>query len=236
MSFVRVAIWLSLALVAFKACELAPAPVASLGLLAAPELQATAAPVPSLPASAVQREADSLRVASDAAARFCATSSAPAYMRTACGQLSRIRGRLATLLATATVPKPETVYVTTPAPGTPPAGNAGHIGYAVQLHYNAPAPYFPASGVDTVTICGVVDGPSTDAVNRRRLAWPPVRMRALGDSSSWTLRAGNPLTSMCAKAIAAAGLTRTDSIPVQWSGHWVTIAGRRLYRPFPDVP
>lgn len=113
----------------------------------------------------------------------------------------------------------------TPAPST-------HTGYAVQLAYHSATMYQPAPGVDTVTVCAVV----TDQAGRRRLVWPPVRMQVLGDSARVTTRYGNPLSSMCARAISAFGLTSTDSLPVTWGGDWITVGGVRLWRPFPSVP
>lgn len=116
--------------------------------------------------------------------------------------------------------------------GTAPPAPSPHVGYAVQLVYNSATMYQPAPGVDTVTVCAVV----TDQAGRRRLAWPPVRIQTLGDSARFGNRSGNPLASMCARALTAFAVSVADSMPVTWAGDWIPVAGRRLWRPFPSVP
>jgi hypothetical protein len=180
-------------------------------------LAAITASAQSVPDATVRRELDSLRAVKVSTDRYCGTSNATGYMRTACLILARSTTRLAAALATA------------PTGGT---GNAGHTGYAVSLYYNSPTMYQPPAGVDTVTVCAVVE----DAIGQKKLGWPPVRMRTIGDSARWGARGGNPLSQMCARAITAAGLTRTDSLPVTWNGQHITVSGRTLWRPFAWVP
>jgi hypothetical protein len=111
-------------------------------------------------------------------------------------------------------------------------GSPGNAGYAVQLYYNSGAMYEPPSGMDTVTICAVLESQT----GARSLAWPPVRIKTLGDSAIFGERGGNPATQMCARALAESGLSDTTKVSVVWAGDWITIGGRRLWRPFPAVP
>jgi hypothetical protein len=100
----------------------------------------------------------------------------------------------------------------------------------VENFYNSPRLFYPVEGVDTVTVCAVVQRGAA-----RKLVWPPVRMRVLGDSATYGLRGGNPLAQMCADA-AAMRLTSTDSVPGTWGLERVVYEGRTLWRPFAIVP
>jgi hypothetical protein len=191
-----------------------------------------------VPAIAVAMEVESLLVVRDATDRYCKTSSATGYMKAACTRFDFSLGRLSRVLEQPV--KPETVFV---APGVPPGacmpeesgcnpGSRGNVGYTVQLYYNSQTMYEPPSGVDTVTICAVLESQS----GAQSLAWPPVRIKTLGDSSVFGPRGGNPATQMCARALAMSGLADTTKVAVTWMSEWVTVAGRRLWRPFPAVP
>jgi hypothetical protein len=151
-------------------------------------------------AAAVGRLADSLRVAEDGLTRYCSTRGAPAYVRRSCVEVVNIRRSLEALYAT-----------------------------RFALAREGPAIWsssmIPVAGVDTITVCGVIHYWD----HSERLVWPPVRVRALGDSAAWSRRGGNPLTLMCAAAFP--GLSPRDSVPVEWSAGWTVIDGRRLYRP-----
>ena len=118
---------------------------------------------------------------------------------------------------------------------TPPLcnpGSPGNVSYAVTLHYNSLSFGFPAPGSDTVTMCAVFES----STGTRKLAWPPVRVRTMGDSASWSDRDREPLSKSCAAALKRSGLSVTDSLPVAWVGDWVTLGGRRVWRPFPSIP
>jgi hypothetical protein len=137
--------------------------------------------------------------------------------------IRRLANRVDSIEATVPVPVTPVPDSVTPAP---------HIGYAATVYYNSLAFGFPDAGVDTVTVCAVLE----DQAGVRKLAWPPVRIKTLGDSAAWAPRGGNPLAQMCAKAMAVSGLAVADSIPVTWSADWATIGPSRLWRPFPAVP
>jgi len=123
----------------------------------------------------------------------------------------------------------------TAVPGCNP-GSPGNLGYVVQLHYESDSMYFPRPGVDSVTICGVL----TDAAGARKLAWPPMLFIATATRDSGRLDERNgsafTMTQKCARTLAVNGMTDTTSIPVVWSGDWITHQGRRIWRPFPALP
>jgi len=117
------------------------------------------------------------------------------------------------------------------APGCNPA-SPGNVSYAVTLLYNSLYFGFPALGSDTVTMCAVIES----TAGARKLAWPPVRVRTMGDSASWSFRDHEPLSKSCAAVLKKSGLLAADSLVVIWAGDWVTLGGRRVWRPFPSVP
>jgi len=134
-------------------------------------------------------------------------------------------------LARDTVHIRDTVFVQPP----PVVPDATQVGYAVQLYYESGVQYFPAAGVDTVTICATV----TNTTGVRKLAWPPIQIiRTIGDSAVFELRNGPfyTMANKCANTLAALVSTDTTSVPVAWSAEWITYQGRRLWRPFPTVP
>jgi hypothetical protein len=114
--------------------------------------------------------------------------------------------------------------------------------YATRYYTNSENQWFASeaiSFVDTVTLCAVLEGPAPSTT--KRLVWPPVRFRYYGDNDSvtFTLRSGNPLMQMCARAAQAEGITSADSLTapkVVWKGEWFDYRGRRLWRPLASLP
>lgn len=193
--------------------------VAVVGLLAQAPMPRVVAfsdvDVPLVSAPAVKRLTDSLRLVEDAMSRFCATASAPAYVKRACGTLLKVRRGFDALYGTQFTIRPD--------------GPVWVAGYASGVNG------FPVAGQDTVTVCAKVH--LWD--HSERLAWPPVRVRLVGDSAILTERWGNPLQQMCERSFLAGPWSITtgrDSIPVTWSGRWVTIDGRRVFRPVFEAP
>lgn len=118
---------------------------------------------------------------------------------------------------------------------TPPVcnpGSPGNVSYAVTLLYNSLFFGFPPIGSDTVTMCAMFES----STGMRKLAWPPVHVRTVGDSSSWSFRDREPLSKSCAAVVKRSGLPVSDSLVVTWVGDWVTLGGRRVWRPFPSIP
>jgi len=104
----------------------------------------------------------------------------------------------------------------------------GSTGPVLSVSYASQIPGWSAEGVDTVTVCARVHR----ADHSERVGWPPLRLTLLRDSATATVRGGNPLSQMC----AALGLSAKDSVPVTWAWSWVTIDGKRLWRPAFAVP
>jgi len=127
------------------------------------------------------------------------------------------------------------------APVTPPPGpgpiatiEVVDVGPVTEPHYasralDASGAPIPAAGVDTVTVCAVV----TWSTGARKIGWPPVRIRQVGDSATMGARGGNPLRQMC--AVVDSLVPAPDSIPVTWSLAWLTYNGARKLRPLAFV-
>jgi hypothetical protein len=81
-----------------------------------------------------------------------------------------------------------------------------------------------------VTICAVIQDPT----GRKFIAKPAVRIHTICDTSRWSDRGANSITRMRAKALAAAQMLNSQSIPVKWYGMWIDFYGR-LFRPFSSI-
>jgi hypothetical protein len=236
--------------VAFVVCSdtLSPrsvAAAASPALQGLPTYTASQIDGPVVMGDPTKTELDSLRLVYAGMTQFCATKGAPTYMRTACARMSRSVTRLTSIVGARFQVRAETSFVhdTVLVPGPVPPPNVGCPmtscpSYLATYYYNTDATgeaqYLPVSG-DTITVCAVLTGPAPSTT--RKLVWPPVRVRQIGlDSASFVERGGNPLSSMCARALAGSGLTSTDSTVVTWGGDWLPLTGRRLWRPLLSVP
>jgi len=243
---VRFAAFLTAAVAALIAGAVLATPEPAQDLL--PTYTATQIDGPVVMADPVHLALDTLRLVGNATAQYCATRNATGYMRDACSRLTRALARLAAIDSSRFRVRAETlttvIHDTIPAPAPPPPncqppscnpGSPGNVGFAIHYATNSDAQWFPNPGVDTVTLCAVLE----DMAGTRRLAWPPVRFKTLaaGDSLvSWGTRGGNPLSQMCAKAIQAVGVTQTDSVPVTWAAVWFDYRSQRLWRPLPSLP
>ena len=208
----------------------------ALTAIASPEPAQNPVPIaivdfPVVSAPAVKRLADSLRLAGDAFSRYCATRGAPAYVLGACRTLVAVQRSADALYSTQFTVQPETVTVHEAAP--PAAVDTVRTGPVLAGYYGSGVNGWPATDVDTVTICGTVHFFD----HATRIAWPPVRLRIIPgtDSATMTLRSGNRLEQMCQASLNGA-LSGKDSVPVAWVMEWVTIDGRRLYRPSFHLP
>lgn len=191
-----------------------------------------------VPAIAIATEVESLLVVRDATNRYCRTASSQAYMRAACTRFDLSLGRLSRILEHPVQPETVFVHPTTPidticqtASCNP--GSMGNIGYAVRQYYESDSMYLSRAGRDTVTVCDIyerMDG-------QKFVGYPPVRLtKGRADSTNWSNRFGNPLTSMCRQALAAEGMSDTTRIDVTWKGFWIDQYQRRLWRPLSQLP
>lgn len=128
------------------------------------------------------------------------------------GYQTRARARVDSLLTAQCI-----TLITPPAP--PDTGAA-----TIELVVSGPeyTPHYqsgtrsPVPGTDTVTVCATVRYLDTGAIYLGR---PALRIRLVPNTDSVTVgvRGGNAMALMCPAAIAAAGGTVADTIPVGWS-------------------
>lgn len=174
---------------------------------------------------------DSVRVAMDSLHRWCLASySSPKYLTKVCNLVKarpdrRLRPREDSLLMTPPPPPPPP-----PPPSTIATIEVVQTGPISTPYYASGIEFWPVTGVDTVTVCAVVEY----ADGQKKVGWPPARITVMGaarDSATMVLRGGNPLSQMCGPAVQGV-TTVADSVPVAWGLTWLQITpNQRVLRP-----